>query len=64
MDLAFEKLNTQGIDRLRSAVTSKDVENDITVGDGNVIDNSVVDGNVIDNTTVDESVVEDNTVSE
>ena len=50
LDVTFEKLNTHGIDRLRSVVKTSE--------DNTISDNTVSD-NVIDNNTI-----EDNTISE
>lgn len=51
LDLAFEALNTYGIDKLKSAVqnsVSNTVEN---VVDNNTVGNNIVDGNTVQNDT-------------
>lgn len=50
LDVAFEKVNTHGIDRLRSVVSKNE---------NNVIDNAIDTNTIIDNT-----ISQDNTVSE
>lgn len=50
LDVAFEKVNTHGIDRLRSVVSKNE---------NNVIDNAIDTNTIIDNT-----IPQDNTVSE
>lgn len=54
LDVAFEKLNTHGIDRLRSVVSAQET---------NSVSNSV-DGNTIQNNQLDSNTIESNTVSE
>lgn len=49
LDLAFETLNTQGVNRLKSVVSQMDNTN-------NVVDNMAED-NTIDNNTVDENTI-------
>ncbi len=63
LDVIFEKLNTQGVDRLRSIVSESDsVENSI---DGNTISDSVIDENTVtENTISDENSIDTNTVNE
>ena len=51
LDLTFEKLNTHGVDRLRSIVSTNETNN---------ISENAVDSNTIDDSTV----VENNTISE
>ena len=61
LDLAFETLNTHGVNRLRNVVKEQN-----TVTQTNTIDNSI--DNTIENTvgenTVSDNTVETNTVSE
>lgn len=54
LDVAFEKLNTHGIDKLRSAVSAQETNN---------VSNSVT-GNTIQNNQIDSNTIESNTVSE
>lgn len=49
LDVAFETLNTQGVDRLKSVVGGNEISN-------NVIDNSI-DNNVMDNNTNDQNTI-------
>lgn len=59
LDVAFEKVNTHGIDRLRSVVSSKETNNI-----SNEIDSNVV-GNTIENNMVETNTIQDNnTISE
>lgn len=50
LDLAFEKVNTHGIDRLRSVVSKNE--------------NNVIDNIIDTNTITDNTISQDNTVSE
>ena len=59
LDVAFEKINTHGIDRLRSVVSSKETNNISNEVDGNTV------GNTIENNMVETNIVEDsNSISE
>ena len=56
LDVAFEKINTHGIDRLRSAVSKQESNNNVSNSvDGNTILNNEIDSNTItDSNTVSE----------
>lgn len=54
LDVAFETLNTHGIDKLRSVVSAQETNN---------VSNSVT-GNAIQNNQIDSNTIESNTVSE
>ena len=69
LDVAFEKLNTQGIDRLRSMVTSEeainetvtDESNDLVIGDGNEVEeNNASEENAEGETVNSETPAESN----
>ncbi len=55
LDVAFEKLNTHGVDKLRSVVSRQETNNISNSVNGNTIQNNQVDSN---------TVAESNTVSE
>ena len=57
LDVAFEKLNTQGIDKLKSVISSSQT-NSI---DANSINNNTIEGNAI---SLENTISQDNTVSE
>ena len=57
LDVAFEKLNTHGVDRLRSIVKTEESVNSVS-------DNSVDTNEIDTNTISDNTVSEDNTISE
>ena len=57
LDVAFEKLNTQGIDKLKSVISSSQT-NSI---DANSINNNTIEGNAI---SLENAISQDNTVSE
>ena len=57
LDVAFEKLNTHGIDKLKSVISSSQT-NSI---DANSINNNTIEGNAI---SLENAISQDNTVSE
>ena len=61
LDVAFEKVNTHGIDRLRSVVKGNEIQNSI---DNTVSDEHDHDDDITDNTILDNNITEQNTISE
>ena len=59
LDLAFETLNTHGVNRLRNIVKTEESETQT-----NTIENAVSENTVSDNTIADDNTIEDNTISE